>query len=278
MNGAAHPAARSAASNGGTAGVAPLLTVAMPMLRARSIAWLALESLARQQGAPPWELLMAQEMDPHHQPMPWAEFEAMRPRLEAAGMVHFRQFHLLHADAPAALSWKWRTMGREASPTSQAFVLQAADCYSPTERLKATHQLVAAGADWVHQRMGIFLDVPNNHRALYVHPPGYPTALNMAVRTSLVRNLPDVDKRKGVDRWLYRQAQAANGGKLNTAWLPTEHWRQGLDTHGHNNISRRRGAFLRQRKGAFTTCRTSLRQVLPEPVRARLAAMKKPGT
>lgn len=250
----------------------PHLTVALPLFRARRIAWLALESLCRQKHAPHWELLMSQEAAEAHEPVPLNELQAYVPRLAAAGCV---RVVLLQPGVHQALSLKWRDLRQHASLTSHTFLLQAADCYSHHLRLATSHSLIMDhDADWVHQHTGLFVDPIENRRAEYRHPPGYPTALNMAVRTSLLHGLPREEVRKGVDRWLYQHATRTNGGPLVVQWLPAEH--RGLDTHGLNNISRKRGQKIALRTVPFHHTKLRVADVLPAELVPRLQALRKP--
>jgi hypothetical protein len=250
----------------------PVITVALPMYKAREIGWLALESLARQVCPYPWELIMIEEQGEEHAPMDARVREAYVRGLHDAGCVRIHHEPLAEW---IPLSHKWRDLASLCAPTSQTFILQAADCYSSPNRLKRSHEAITRGADWTHSLVGVFLDIPGNRKALYRHPPRFPTGLNMAVRTELVRGLPTDVVRKGVDRWLHMCATRAKGSPLTVKVDTSQDYLQALDTHGFNNISRWRGKRISERTRQFSTTNLRIADMLPEPVVARLRAMTK---
>ena len=91
----------------------PVITVAMPLRDAGSIAWLALTALTRQVDAPPWELLVIEDQTVDAVAAEtWAFYG---PLLGAAGCV---RFELFKPEGWPALSEKWR-VGR-ARPASDS--------------------------------------------------------------------------------------------------------------------------------------------------------------
>lgn len=249
---------------------AATITVALPLYRAQRIAWLALEGLCRQQCSEPWELLIAEEVAPEHMPFGRRRLRQYEQRLRAAGCV---RIHHIPLQLWVPLPRKWAMLAAAASPASEVFILHAGDCYSEPQRLMRSLELVRRGADWVHRRLGIFFNLISNRKALYIHPEGYHTALGMAVRTPLVRTLPDSDLRSGIDRWLFRHATRAKGDLLRCRFDESEGWRQALDTHGCNNISGRRGDNITLERAPFHHTRIPIRSVLPEQVRAQLVQL-----
>jgi hypothetical protein len=250
--------------------MAHMVTVALPLFNSGRIAWLALESLCRQVNAPQWELRVCEEQNDlmlgEDGVLAYAE------RLTKSGCRHI-SYTPLQEWIPLAL--KWRLMAKEAG--GEVFVLQAADCYSPPNRLRTSSRLLQEnGAHWVHQQRGLFLDLRANRKAMYVHPSGQPTALNMATLTRLLRNLPEEHVRKGVDRWLFNHAVAqCRNHPLRTVFDPTEDWKHGIDTHGLNNISKKRGAMIMSTRGAFQPTDLRPRDVLPADILERLTALSK---
>lgn len=251
----------------------PTITVALPLWRARDIAWLALESLCRQVTDQQWELIIAEETDPRHEPFTKDRLAFMVNRLRDAGCV---EVTYLPITAWIPLSEKWRIIAKMAHPNSKAFILQAADCYSEPNRLQRTHEALANN-DWTHTHKGVFLDLKNNRKALYQHPRNYPTALNMAVRTQLLRNLPPYGPGKGVDRWLFNNATIAKGQPLRVEVDKTDGWLHSLDTHSFNNISMNRGKKIAHVRFPFKPCPPTLRiaDMLPPDIVERLQQITK---
>lgn len=243
-----------------------MITVALPLYKAASIGWLALEGLCRQECRYPWELIVLEEMDPD--PIP--NFQDYTDRLKAAGCKTVTHIPL---DKWMPLAQKWRTMARIAHKDSRTFILQAADCYSDPDRINRSHEAILSGHDWTHSTKGVFWDLTNDHRAVYVHPPNAQTALNMAVRTDLIRDLPSEDRRSGIDGWMYKCAQDAKGEPLKVHEDTSDAWGGALDTHGFNNISHKRGKLIAERGKMFYACEVELKELLPLDVAERLQTM-----
>lgn len=244
-----------------------MITVAMPMYNAKAIGWLALESLCRQECPYPWELMIMQETEGG---MPEEEIMAYSDRLKKAGCI---EIHLMMLDQWVPLTQKWAIMGRLADAKSLTFVMQAADCYSDKNRLKRSHEAIRDGYDWTHSLKGVFWDLLTNERAVYVHKPQYPTALDMSARASLVRNLPQSELLKGIDRWLFDCMGQAKGSRLKVHEDTSDDWGGGIDTHGYNNISKKRGDLIAQKKQVYFHCDAEIHDLLPAEVADRLKAM-----
>ena len=141
---------------------------------------------------------------------------------------------------------KWYVMGRLSNKTSECFVLQAADCYSHKYRLRNALQLIKNGADWVQQSKGYFYNIITKKMILfdsknYTHP----CALNMSVKTNLIRRLPYVlDIHRGIDSFLFITCELVKGEKL-LVYCDDEQWEESLDTDGFNLISSRNGFYTK---------------------------------
>ena len=250
----------------------PEITVALPLWRAKDIAWLALESLCRQFTQTPWELIIAEETTQQHNPLGKGGLAPYRERLKKAGCVEVTYIPITEW---IPLADKWRIIAKMAHPNSRTFILQAADCYSEPARLQRSHDALK-DHHWTHTTKGVFLDLKHNAKALYIHPPGYPTALNMAVRTQLLRELPTNGPRKGVDAWMFHNATIANGQPLRVEVDPTKGWTNSLDTHSFNNISIKRGSKIQRVRPPFYPANgIRIADMLPASVVERLKALTK---
>lgn len=252
------------------------LTVALPLYKAEKIAWLALESLCNQEQVNfDWELIICEEAGTDHAAFGEMAIATYNEKLKAAGCVRIKYIAL---EKWTPLPQKWALISKAASSTSNAFVLQAGDCYSEPLRVRRTADLIEEGADWVHSVKGVFLNLAANKRALYNHPAEYPTALNMAIRLDLVRNLPKSTKRKGIDRWLFNEATTCKGEKLRVVANNSPKWNKGIDTHGYNNISGKRGDKIALLRPPFYRCTGKsllIKNMLPGNVVTRLKLLEK---
>lgn len=240
------------------------------MYRSRPIAWLALESLARQQAVDfPWELLVAEERELALRERGVRAYEAA---LRRAGCV---RVHYLKLRKWIPLSAKWRLLAQEAAPTSTVFVLQAADCYSPPGRLRGTLDLMADPAvDWCHTEGGAAYHVRLRRTLRFDHTmAGYdhPTAYNLALRTDLARRLPPEGPERFVDRWLFESATSVKGAPLRVA-VGREWWKGGMETKGLNAISLMDRVF-EEPIPPFRPDGEDLLSLLPPDIREALAGL-----
>lgn len=245
----------------------PIITVALPLFRARDIAWFALESLCRQEDAPPWELIIVEEQ------YPWAindSLTVVRDRLRAANC---RRIHYIPLDAWLPLSLKWRMAAHAASESSKYFLLAAADCWSPKHRLSRTGMLMDcirsdALYHWVQAGSWLMYHVGMNqaHRQVL----GYnPCGDMMACLTDDARQLPEDRFVRGIDTWfflsLYRQRP-----EFHTCSHP-DLGEGAVNVRGFNNLS---GFKLDDKCYATPVDVSKVRDALPDDVWERLQGMR----
>lgn len=248
-----------------------ILTVALPLWKARDIAWLALESLCNQRDITfHWELIVLEEEEHNfgHE-----RLEEYKQRLHAVGCT--RIIHLsLGKWMP--LPQKWKHIQGRASESSEYFLLQAADCYAHPWRLVDTVHLFDMGADWVNASKGIFYHIGEDRALAFdSNYPGYPTkqGLNMACRMRLLDNYPDDHRRSGVDGFLWLLCLKNKGSDLVTKWTPN-HWQTGFDTHGLNNISAGRQGYFDSVDPPFFKLDENFERYIPSYVMERLRSLR----
>lgn len=213
------------------------LTVGLPLYRAKYVAWLAFESLCRQQSIDfDWELIIVEEKND----LSFGEDNVLlyKKRLENVGCKNIIYINL---DKWIHLSLKWFMIANKASPTSICMLLQAADCYSSPYRLKETLRLFKLeNADWVHSRIHTIYNIIDEKIVLYNHADARHTCgSDMAIRLSLLKSLHRFARRTGVDGFLYRQCQLKKGNKFKVVYDETDNWKYSINVNGLNNISER---------------------------------------
>ena len=243
----------------------PVLTVGLPIINMQNIAWLAMESLCRQEFSQPWELIIVCEKQMGPTPK---FFEQYYGYLKAANCV---RIELIQPDLRMHLNIKWRTIALASSPSSTMLVLQAGDCYSHPQRL-AQHYAYHH-ADWHNTLSGYFYNISSKKTALFSTSTAQATTgLDMAMSLKWARKLNKIDGRSaGVDQYLYAHCQRCKGKPLrvkNFALRPG-----GLDTHGHNVISKQRGGMIDNLTHHFTSHAHNLETLVPTDVLARLKKM-----
>lgn len=233
------------------------VTVGLPLFNADKIYWLALEGLCNQKNVTfKWELLICEEKHSNQ-----VEREKIRDyvgRLKEVGCV---QVVYVELDEWVNLTTKWRRMFEFTEETSKAFFLQAADCYSQENRLRDSYDLIKCGCDWVDYTNGYFYNIATDEVIKY--NANALTNLDMAFSTKNISRVPSRHKNKGIDKHLFQH--------LNIKEKKTLERLGGVDTDGHNNISKRRSRFYRNTKEPFTTTQKSINEIgLPNYIVERL--------
>lgn len=243
----------------------PLITVGLPTYNS-AIAWLAMESLCRQQTSVPWELIIAEDKlmaNGYHY------FRQYEERLQAAGCVRFRYSKIPEQSnrfMRMPLSRKWKNIAQQSSSTSIGLILQASDCYSEPQRIQTTYDKLVEGYDWIHSRFGIFSNLANLQTMLFDFNSGkYFTGLNMAINMNIAIRLPDEEKWKGVDFWMYNHGTKIKPG-MKIYLDESENWRNGVDTDGYNKISMKRSGFYNNIRPPFVETDLKLNQCIPGDV------------
>lgn len=280
------------------------LTVGLPMYRCGKIAWLALEGLCRQEGVDfPWELIVSEEPE---EAFTEERVRSYEDRLRAVGCV--RIVYLRNTEW-TPLSTKWCRITGEASPGSEVFVLQAADCYSHPRRLANTEALFSGSrVDWVQSPLGFFYNIASGMVSIfdyalkddYADPKTgwadmcqrrgwldaadfshawtacrkYPTGINMAIRTRHMRQVVDQKVRRSVDGWLFCSIEKVKQAPLVVRWDESDDWRRGVDTHGLNRLTTLRGWRIDEAEPPFRRSGLSIEQILPPDVAGILSDVR----
>lgn len=222
-------------------------TVGLPLYNANNIYWLALESLCNQEGIDfNWELLICEEKHENQ-----VGREAIRDyvgRLKKVGCV---QVVYIELDDWVNLTDKWIKMFRFTDIDSKAFFLQASDCYSQPKRLKESFDLIKSGIDWVDYTDGYFYNI--HTKQLIKYNANTVTNLDMAFSTKNINRVPRREKNKGIDKHLYTSLKVRRKRTLKRE--------TGLDTDGHNNISKRRVRFYNNIKAPFTSTQNTIKDI-----------------
>lgn len=236
---------------------ARMITVALPVFNAKKIVWLAMEGLCRQETNEPWELLICEEKHPLQTGK--ALFDAYLPRLKAAGCISMQYIELPQW---VNLPKKWSIMAQRAK--GDIFILQAADCFSDSSRLARTREIMGSG-HWYFDATGHFYNVTYKKLALYKNFPGR-TGLNMALKTDLIRDLPDTKLNKNIDRFLFTHISK----KVKIVIRQNKKTQLSLDVDGMNNISKSRHKLIAKLEAPFYAPTLSLGQILPKDILKKL--------
>lgn len=238
------------------------LTVALPVWNSRHIVWLAMEGLCRQKKPGfKWELLIAEEQIEHFGQDGFSEY---LDRLKEVGCERVIYYPISYR---IPLPQKWQFMANNMDKNSKAFLLQSADCYSEPNRLISSMEKIEEGYDWVQNRMACFYSIHYGKMIEFdqtTYGDGCRTGINMAIKAELVRHLPVSFEESGIDNWLYDQADPKK-----VYWREGD--QEGINTDGHNNITKNRRPRFSKITPPFKKTSKTLYDVLPEDIAKRLS-------
>jgi hypothetical protein len=236
------------------------LTVALPVWNSKRILWLALEGLCNQvHPGCDWELLIMEEQINEFGADEVAKYAE---RLKTVGCTSLRYFPL---DYQFPLPQKWKFMAERAASTSKMFLLQAADNYPEPLRLKKT--IENSDCDWLQDRCAYLYSF--HYRTIIefdqaIFGSGCKTGSDMAIKTDLLRRLPESFEKSGIDHWLMKHT-----GAKNIKWLEGS-VPGGVSTDGLNNISFARRFNFENPKPPFKACDKKLDDIVPEYISEKL--------
>lgn len=231
-----------------------IMTVALPALNSENIIWLAMTSLKYQRNIGfNWELII------------WEEFAKSRKVIEffvgklrnCKRIVHKYINPKRMGRTRGSLVGKfllidkWRGIANQSSHESKIFVLHAADCFSPPNRLAIHYRhFLNKKCFFSTQVKGTFFNINTGKTITYngrkIDENLIGNHLNMAIRTKDMKKIPSVERNKGIDGFILANIRKMNNLKKTPGHIfpdtsiIKDNWKYSLDTDGHNNISIKR--------------------------------------
>jgi len=242
-----------------------MISVALPVWNSKKIAWLCMESLCRQKTTEGWELIVFEEV--HDEALGREFYNSYLDRLKKAGCIKLT--YLTRYDK-ITLSEKWQIIAQRCDKKSDMMCLCAADNYYHPYMIQDSHNAYVKGVDWFYTVKGYFLNFENGKIVLYNRPVAN-TGLQMAVKTSLARQLPaGVKMYKNIDNW------TKNWCKPDKSVIDkSNHWQETLCTHGYNNISMKRGKMINKLENCFEETDKKLENIVPGDIIGRIKELQK---
>lgn len=239
-----------------------MITVGIPAWRVKNIMWLPLESLCRQQTDQHWELIILEER--HEGECGFNYFTPYFERLEKAGCVDFTY---TTRDKKMSLAQKWALLGRMSRRESSVFCICDGDNYYQNQMFEDVWEAISVdGHDWITTKKGYWYNIQDGTFVEY-NKPKSPTGLQMSISSGIMRNLPDADVHRLLNRWVYM-----NAGVKNPVDHPNENT---LCTHGCGNISgSRRAQMMKDYTPPFYKTDKVLEDIVPLDIAKRLKEMK----
>lgn len=231
-----------------------MITVGIPAWNAQEIIWLSLESLCRQNTSVEWELLIFEEE--HDGACGEAFFQIYLDGLIEANCVKFTYFS---ASEKVSLSQKWRELALRSDKRSKMFCIVGADNYYEEFMIQDAYDAWTEDHDFVTSKKAYWYNFHDGTLVVY-HKPKAPTGAQMAIRTDLMRNLPNEKVDRLVDRWIYQSTKP----RIPKVMLNRENT---LGTHGFHNISGdRRAKMMKECIPPFYKTDKKLEDIVPSDV------------
>lgn len=237
----------------------PELTVALPVYNSKKIAWLSIDSLCNQIDVNfNWELIIYEE---NHSESVFPNI--LNQYIDTLKNNNCSRIVFISGNEKVLLIDKWIEIANNASKSSIAFLLQAADCYSPKNRLKTSYnKIVKENYDWYDQTKGYFYSFISNKVILYDFK-GL-TNLNMCLKTEYIKTLPKSNINKGIDGYIYNHClnTLKKSGKSLKRFYDNTLYQDSVDTHGYNNISKNREEYFTTKPNIFKPTKLNLNNLV----------------
>lgn len=243
--------------------VEPIITVALPIWKARSIAWLFLESICNQNHpGVDWELLVCEEN--HDNMCGYSYLEPYIGRIvNAGGRVRY-----LPLKERMSLPNKWLHIANEAAESSKVYLMCASDnYYQPNMLRESLDGIVNRGADWFQSYRCHFYDIDTHKLVRY--RKHHLTGIEMSMKTELAKKIMPSEKKRIIDLHVLRSVQPEV-----ILWNDSESWVNTICTHGRNNISGdKRKLLLNQELRPFFKTDHELSDILPNYIYNKLTSL-----
>ena len=176
------------------------LSVILPLFRAKNIAWVAFESLIRQEDVDfDWELIVIEE--DFENPFGIDEILKYKESLKSVGCVQIKYISLKKW---MPLSSKWYFLIQESSNTSKIIAFCSADIYQSKKRLSKQYKtLLSTNKNWYKLSENIIYDLSLNKHVKFPISEERNDSCSVMATKDLVNKLPLVGIKKHVDSWLY---------------------------------------------------------------------------
>ena len=212
------------------------LTVGMPMFRSKYIGWLAFEGLIRQEDVNfEWEIVAVEETN-NSEVFGLDRIKEYEERLKGVGCVRIN-YTPLNEWIP--LARKHRMIAEKAD--SRIYAGNADDFYPDPGRLVRHYEAFKEGCDFNILDRAVYYSI--NKDIAFVRHMAASHRLDdfegRAVRTALHKKLPESNRKKGCDKWMYESYKAScliEGHRIKIK-VSSDGWQKSLTTFGFNNVS-----------------------------------------
>jgi hypothetical protein len=259
-----------------------MISVILPMFRAKHIAWLPLESFCRQKDINfEWELIIAEETSKKYEPFGEKKVHEYQDRLKLVGCSHIKYIGLNNW---IPLGKKMSILIANVSKNSKIITSSSADYYSSPMRLTSAYKVFEeVNPDLILITKVIYYNIADgkvilfnsNGRKRKDDVPG------KSMRTSLLKKVfpkPNkINRSTGIDGFIFKSSKnyrRKQGRNLKIHFDKSNSWKYCFNTNGINNISSRSHCFENVRF-PFRHCPVDLKKTIPPEILKRLVSCQK---
>jgi len=174
-----------------------LVSVGTPTWNNRDIFWLSIESLCRQETETPWEYIVHE--CPGDLSIGEDYLNSYKDRLKDAGC---QRIVYINNGRRVNLSTKWKQIASKAR--GDILILHDSDDYTHPGRVQCTVDLIG-DKPWYDTRFAWHFYIKDRKLILYdyrITHKQWKTGFNIALRTDIVRSMPDPKINKGIHKWM----------------------------------------------------------------------------
>ena len=235
-----------------------MITVALPLWKAKDVAWICLESLCRQKTIIPWELIICEERTKDR----FGE-EGVSEYIERLQKAGCTNVNYLIQEKRLLLAHKWRRMVNYVSDDSIGYIMCGGDNFYQPLMVQQSYDAIKAGADWFSTYECHFYDI--NTKAFVTFKRKSHSGIEMALSISNAKKIIGSGKKKGIDTFIHRIVAPEN-----QVWNETGCGLDTVCTHGKNLISWNRGKLINRPARPFRPTKKVVEDYLPPEILKRL--------
>ena len=238
-----------------------LVSVGTPTWNNKGIFWLSIEGLCRQKTDYPWEYIINE--CPSENMVGEDFIRGYQERLKAAGCV---RIVYINNGRRTHLSTKWKQIAAKAQ--GEVLILHDSDDYTHPGRIQKTMELIG-DKPWYDTRFAWHYSIPDHKMMLYdyqITKNRWKTGFNIAIRTEVLRSIPDPIKNKGMHKWMCEYVKDKYIDEKNYACFATT---------GANTVSLNRRRHFDHPQPPFVKTNNTIHDIgIPEDVIDRLQDIK----
>lgn len=212
---------------------APKVSISVPMYQAKYIGWVSMEAISRQNTTVPWEVIIAEEQAEDCMPFGFEEIDKYIKRGKACvGLTY------IAIKDWVPLSTKMVTIINNCDKRSQYILWTGCDMYMAPNTIKRYMQIMRQhqNIDWIMQGKNTMYRLRDGKQRLISIGRRSDGCFNFT-RMELAKKIPMTEIIKGIDGYIFKHCEIANGGNLTVFVNEDDCWKHSFNTHGINTIS-----------------------------------------